>query len=396
MSATIFKNDLSLSVTKHMKIAFICHDANLTGAPKLGFDVANYMSRNNEVVMIVKKDGPLLRFPEYKSAFSNILNVNTSHEVAHLTLSQRLAIARDIIREEKPDLLYVNSVASSDWCAAGKECNIPVVLHSHEMRNELLSLESINIFKRDLPRYVDLLITVSDAAEADIIEQCSLPFKRIFSSKAGVNFQKIGELANVRDFEQPKNIFDQKLQNDKPLISMCGIASKRKGSDIFFQVAKHLGQFNFLWIGPWNSGEAFGNIALNDYRKNTIENFYTTNETHNPYPYFKLTDLFVLTSREDPNPLVVMEAIFLSKLCMGFSNTGGSKHLLNRFGVLLQGEITVERLTSIIKKILQDPLTEFISEERKRSFSEEYDIESIARTIEMEISSLVKNPITPA
>src|SRR4029078_10091223 len=187
MSATIFKNDLSLSVTKHMKIAFICHDANLTGAPKLGFDVANYMSRNNEVVMIVKKDGPLLRFPEYKSAFSNILNVNTSHEVAHLTLSQRLAIARDIIREEKPDLLYVNSVASSDWCAAGKECNIPVVLHRHEMRNELLSLESINIFKRDLPRYVDLLITVSDAAEADIIEQCSLPFKRIFSSKAGVN-----------------------------------------------------------------------------------------------------------------------------------------------------------------------------------------------------------------
>jgi len=378
-----------------MKIAFICHDANLTGAPKLGFDVASYLSRNNEVVMIVKKDGPLLSFPEYKSAFSKVLNVNTSHEVALLTLPQRLAIAKDILREEKPDLLYVNSIASSDWCAAGKECNIPVVLHSHEMRNELLSLESVNIFKRDLPRYVDLLVTVSDAAEADIIEQCSLPFKKIFSSKTGINFQKIGELSGVDDFEQPKNIFDQKLQNDKPLISMCGIASKRKGSDIFFQAAKQLGQFNFLWIGPWNSGEASGNIALNDYKKNPADNFYITNATHNPYPYFKLTDLFVLTSREDPNPLVVLEAIFLSKLCMGFSNTGGSKNLLNRFGVLLQGEITVERLTSIIKKIFHDPLTEFLNEERKQLFGEEYDIESIARNIEREISSLVKNPITP-
>jgi len=80
---------------------------------------------------------------------------------------------------------------------------------------------------------------------------------------------------------------------------------------------------------------------------------------------------------------------------MGFSNTGGSKNLLNRFGVLLQGEITVERLTSIIKKIFHDPLTEFLNEERKQLFGEEYDIESIARNIESEISSLVKNPITP-
>ena len=103
-----------------MKIAFICHDANLTGAPKVGFEIASYFSTNNEVVMIVKKGGPLLSFPEYESAFSKILNINTSHEVSHLSLPERMAIAKDIIRQENPDLLYVNSVASSDWCAAGK------------------------------------------------------------------------------------------------------------------------------------------------------------------------------------------------------------------------------------------------------------------------------------
>ena len=41
-------------------------------------------------------------------------------------------------------------------------------------------------------------------------------------------------------------------------------------------------------------------------------------------------------------------------------------------------------------------MTEYISEEKKQLFAREYDIESIARTIEMEISALVKKPLTPA
>ena len=328
-----------------MKIAFVCHDANLTGAPKVGFEIASCFSRDHEVIMIVKKDGSLLRSPEYGSAFCRVINTNTSHEVSKFTLPERIGIAKDIIKQEKPDLLYLNSVASADWCAAGKELNIPVVLHSHEMKNELLSLESINIFQRDIPRYIDLLITVSGDAERDIVEQCSLPFKKVLSLKEGINFQKVWELARTTNFVQPTNIFNENMEIDKPVISMCGLASKRKGSDIFFQTAKELSQFNFLWIGPWNAEEAPWNIALDAYVSNPIRNFYMTNETSNPYPYFKLTDLFVLTSREDPNPLVVMEAIFLSRLCLGFSNTGGSKDLLNRFGVLLHGDITVDRLT---------------------------------------------------
>jgi len=190
-----------------MKIAFICHDANLTGAPKVGFEIARCFSRNNEVIMITKKDGSLLSTPEYRSAFYRVLNSNTSHEVSRFKLPERISIAKEIMQREKPDLLYVNSVASSDWCAAGKECNIPVVLHSHEMKNELLSLESIKIFERDLPRYVDLLVTVSGDAERDIIEQCSLPFKKILSLKEGINFQKVWELSRAGDFVQPKNIF---------------------------------------------------------------------------------------------------------------------------------------------------------------------------------------------
>lgn len=376
-----------------MKIVFVCHDANLTGAPKIGFELARYLSNEYEVLMIVKKGGALLDFTEYRSSFSKIINTNTSHEVSDFAFVERVKMAAGILEREKPDLLYVNSVASSEWCRAGSECPIPVVLHSHEMKSELLSLASVDIFKRDLPRYVDLLIAVSADAGIDIVDQCQVPFQKIVLSSPGIDFNAIEKLALSGAIRTPKNVNGEVMRNDKPVISMCGIASKRKGSDIFFDSAKTLPQFNFLWIGPWNITEAPDNLAFDDYRKNRLDNFYVTDEVRNPYPYFKMTDIFTLTSREDPNPLVLMEALFLCKLCIGFSDTGGGKDLLNRYGVLLHGAITADRLTTIIQKINPDSLTRFLSDERKLLFMKEYDFQVMAQQIQTQISSLLKQTV---
>jgi len=372
-----------------MKILFVCHDANLSGAPKIGFEIARYLSSQAEITMVVKKSGHLLNSPEYKSTFRKIINARTSHEISGYSSARRTSLAKKILLREHPDLLYVNSVAASDWCRAGKECNIPVVLHSHEMKNELLALEYVKIFERNVAEFVDLLITVSPDAERDIVELCTVPFKRTLSSSPGINFKAVQLLAARNDFALPVNIFGHSLQKSKPLISMCGYACRRKGSDIFFQSAKRLPQFDFLWIGPWNKRQAPGNIAYKEYKRSRLSNFYLTNETFNPYPYLKLSDLFVLTSREDPNPLVVMEALYLSKLCMGFSSTGGSRDLLNRFGVLLQGEITLERLVSAIEQYEPSSLSYSLGEKEKEIFTKGYDLERIVGKIKKEIFSLL-------
>src|SRR5574338_1516477 len=138
-----------------MKILFVCHDAALTGAPKVGFEIAGILAKTHEVVMVVKKGGVLTSFPEYKSVFSKIINSETSHEIAHLPYQQRIEISAKILKEENPDIVYVNSMASSDWCEAAKLIEKPVVLHCHEMKSELKALAGINIFNKDLPQFVD-------------------------------------------------------------------------------------------------------------------------------------------------------------------------------------------------------------------------------------------------
>lgn len=374
-----------------MKILFICHNANLTGAPKVGFEIARNLAINNEVVMVLKKDGPLSSFSSFSDSFSRIIKTDTSHEISGYNNNEKLEISKKVLQQEKPDLLYVNSVASSDWCEIGKEYGVPVVLHSHEMKRELLSLESVGLFNRDLSQHVDLLITVSQDAERDIFAACNFPFKRILSSRPGLNFEDIFKQVAKDETPCPVNYLGKRLQSDRPLISMCGIASERKGSDIFFSIAKKLPEYNFLWIGPWTRDQSPGNIALNNYEQTPADNFYITNEVSNPYPYFTKTDVFVLTSREDPNPLVVMEAILLSKVCIGFSATGGSKDLLNSFGVLLHGSVDADRIVSLISKMHFPMSSGYINEERRKLFMAEYNLPFIASSIENEIVSLTQS-----
>ena len=107
---------------------------------------------------------------------------------------------------------------------------------------------------------------------------------------------------------------------------MCGVAVPRKGPDIFWEVAKALPEYDFVWIGSWDDDDYVrnNNNALSLNEQEPLGNLYWTNSLTNPYTALNQIDLFTLTSREDPNPLVVLEAIALDKPAVTFTKTGAS------------------------------------------------------------------------
>ena len=56
-------------------------------------------------------------------------------------------------------------------------------------------------------------------------------------------------------------------------------------------------------------------------------------EIENPYPLFDRMDVFTVTSRADPFPLVVLEAMALGKPVVGFAE-GGVPEQLDTTGIL--------------------------------------------------------------
>ena len=73
---------------------------------------------------------------------------------------------------------------------------------------------------------------------------------------------------------------------------------------------------------------------------NKIKNFITDNNLHtnvkllgfkeNPYPYIKLSDIFVLTSKFEGLPNVLLESIFLKKPIISTDCPTGPKEILSK------------------------------------------------------------------
>lgn len=331
-----------------MRICMICHEASLTGAPKVGFDLALFLSESHDIHLIVKAGGPLLEQPRYAKLRMSHRNVDTHHEIHDLTYADRLEEAVRILEGIRPDLLYVNSVAAADWCEAGARVGAAVVLHTHEARSSLPSLLS-RVVSSHLLDWVDLLVGASRATLDDIQEVTGGRCEDRLDFGILVDAESILAHGKMSIESLPVNALGDSPDHERRMVAMCGLAQPRKGADIFFDLARRLPQYDFLWIGPWEPPDTMlNNTVLKRFRSQSLPNFYVTGLTENPYAYMREADTFVLTSREDPNPLVVAEALLLGKKVVAFSETGSSKALLDRFGYVLSGAPDSERAAAAL------------------------------------------------
>ena len=336
-----------------MRVCVVCHEASLTGAPRIGFDLALFLAESHEVHLVVKTGGPLLDQPRYVKLKSTCRNVNSFLSVCDLPYADRLERAVRILEEVRPDLLYVNSVAAGEWCEAGARVGAAVVLHTHEMRDSLPYLLS-RVASPRLLEWVDLLVGASRTTLDDLQEVTGVRFGGsmldfgIFIDTEAVLAQ--GEMTP----SPPVNARGGSPGGTRRMVAMCGHAQPRKGADIFFDLACRLPQYDFLWIGPWEPPDTLHNDdVVKRYRSRSLENFYVTGLTNNPFAYFRQVDALLLTSREDPNPLVVAEALLFGKKAIAFSETGDSKALLHRFGYVLSGAPDSERAAAILPAIVE-------------------------------------------
>ena len=337
-----------------MRVCVVCHEASLTGAPRIGFDIALFLAESHEVSLLVKSSGPLIEFPRYASLRRSFRSLDTSHQLCDLTYKERVDHAMTILDELAPNVLYVNSIASGEWCEAGARAGVPVALHTHETGNSLPGLLSSICTPRIL-RWTDLLVGASQQAMDDVELLTRTSVKNHLNLGIFIDSDTVlsqSELS-VPDATNAKG--NPLERSERPLIGMCGLAQPRKGADIFLDLAVRVPQYDFLWIGPWAPPET----QLNDeahmrFKSLECPNFYTTGLTENPYAYLRRIDTFLLSSREDPNPLVVAEALLLGKKVMAFSETGASTAILESFGYAFTGSPDAERIAAVLPKIMED------------------------------------------
>jgi Glycosyl transferases group 1 len=370
-----------------MKIVIVSHDADFTGAPRIGFDIASELGRDHDVRLVSKREGPLIDLPKYAGLREKYVVTKTSHAYGIIPFNERVRRAVEMLREEKPALLYANSSASAEWCVAARQLAIPSVLHTHEMQFGLRSLSACDVLKFDIPRYVDLLVSASQEASDDFAALTCEPVERHFLFGIAIDVAYVREKADER-VALPRNVSGRTLSRDKTVVAMCGMASARKGFDIFYESACALPEAEFLWVGP-EDGDATAIAVMERYKAEATDNFFVVGETPNPYPYIKLCDVFALSSVEDPNPLVVPEALALGRRVVSFQETGGSWRWTRRFGYSLSGKITAERMVAFLRRMLGGSASSGWIEHQASDLYNAVDLTAKMPLLRQQLSSLV-------
>ena len=143
-----------------------------------------------------------------------------------------------------------------------------------------------------------------------------------------------------------------KKKKNEYIIMGMGYPYGIKGTDILIEaydiIRKKDPKFKFVWIGKYFPEEI---RALTKKFEELDDNFIFLGEKKNPFPYLKAADIFVLPSRCDAFPLVVLEAIALGKPIILFKERSGAVEVVRKDCGLIVKDMNASALADAIIKL---------------------------------------------
>jgi glycosyltransferase involved in cell wall biosynthesis len=140
--------------------------------------------------------------------------------------------------------------------------------------------------------------------------------------------------------------------NDAPfVIGGCGLQDWRKGPDLFLQIAKAFVEkypevkVRFIWVG--NDGGLTPGLKYEVEKLGLQDIIQFTGAQKDVAPWFNKFDIFLLTSREDPFPLVVLEAFAMNKPVICFDNIGDITSLV---GTISENVVSYGNINAMVAR----------------------------------------------
>jgi glycosyltransferase involved in cell wall biosynthesis len=232
-------------------------------------------------------------------------------------------IKMHLIKYKKYNIIYANTIVSIPKAIElkNKNSNYKVIAHIHEL--EL----TIKHFLPNIDKYIkdiDFYICASRAVQENLIKNWKVDKLR---SKVVYEFSKIDTFTTDDELPIAKSF----------TIGASGYVSWRKGYDIFIQIAYEFQKkyptidMVFKWVGKVDNYQRI--IIENDLKKMGLSNKVEfLGEPESPSELYSHFDVFLMTSREDPFPLVCIECGMLGKPIICFDSATGTEEIIKENG----------------------------------------------------------------
>ena len=311
------------------RILFIGHDARRTGAPIVLLHLLRWL---RERYPDAEFDVLLLRGGEFESDYRRVAEVFVLPEEQSTLLGRgdrwlrrKLGRERRVRGHGLPpfrrdyDVVLGNTIVTLDHLEYFKSKGSRTVCWIHEMEYVIESMFTRERFL-ELSRSVDCFISASRAVDQTLREfGVTTDSHVVYEISPAMAAPDIDPRAVKRELGFPEDSF---------LVGGGGTIEWRKGPDLFLQIAAMVSKaeqsINFVWMGGAEPSSVDHIRVRHDLKRLGIEDrIVFTGMTDQPGKYLSAIDVFALTSREDPFPLICLEAASLGKPIICFERAGG-------------------------------------------------------------------------
>jgi glycosyltransferase involved in cell wall biosynthesis len=354
-----------------VRVLLVTHEASRTGAPRVAVLVAQSLVRQGHSVRVVSRaHGPLLT--DFQSAAptsveplprirNKLWSWQLTRVVAYL-LDTLIAIA--MLARWSPDLIYVNTTAAGVYLRPALWLRRCVLLHVHEsgaVATRLLA--AVRAPQLDGVT----LVACSSSVQADLTAVVRRPVALLPSVPDGSSVRRLAE--------EPA----EPSYNDSDLVvGCCGTVEYRKGPDLWMTIASRVvhavpcQRVRFVWLG-----EVVEPLPTENLTEAEAE---FIGPAANPYPHLRRFDIATLPSRDDPFPLVVLEAMLLGTPVVAF-DVGGVAEQIGDAGIVVPAGDIDAFAAAVLKLITDEDTRKRLGTAASRRADEFYSADSFATNL---------------
>jgi glycosyltransferase involved in cell wall biosynthesis len=214
-----------------------------------------------------------------------------------------------VILWHRPDVIWCNTVVSACYVKPGLRRGLGVVLHAHESAEWMAQV--LKRYDLDGVWHRTVLVGCAPRVCTDLASITRRPPNEVVCLPSVPDRERILRLAGGREPTPPTVAV---------LVGACGSASASKGVDLWLEMVARIAPEvadldpRFVWIGAEPPAEFAEWTATHGL----VDRVTFTGSMENPYPRIAALDVFTLTSRVDPFPLVVLEAMHLGRPVVAF------------------------------------------------------------------------------
>ncbi|AZO16022.1 glycosyltransferase [Mesorhizobium sp. M2A.F.Ca.ET.043.05.1.1] len=330
------------------RIVVVSHDAHPHGAQYLAMAMARGLGALGfDVDMIVMGDGPMLpRFAE----------VATVHRIDLARQPEESVLAKlQEMRNAGAEVAIVNTTVSGLLVPVLKEAGFRTVSLIHELPGILRSYDLADPASA-IAGNADKVVFPAEIVKAGFEEFVGQAVNRSVIRPQGLYLRTP---YREDDRGQLRGAVRTRLQlpASARIILSAGYADHRKGLDLFvdtcLKVISAKPDVVAVWVGHIDS--ALHAVQMRRIKDARLEDrFIFVGLVDNPRDYYFSADIYVLTSREDPFPSVVLEALDASIPVVAFEGAGGFQDLLKRGCGILVPKLDTDAMAGAIFTLLDD------------------------------------------